>query len=293
MKKEKKRSLNIKFEKGIEELQSKVKKIDAKHKRKSGGGDEISKKSESGEDKQNKQQRLQKRLNIQKLLSSIIIILIIIIIIGTIGYILYTILDMFSDVRVGDYVLKKDEVSKYGVIKDFFTPLVAVIQWNNGKISREFIFNIQKITKFDEDTIKDIIMDDSGAEYFPVDNRNKLIDYFNHEDLVVIDNNDKNCVPKIFCENWTSCEIFFDLSNLIDKNVSLGHQTRVCKDLNSCLSNFIQTKDCNTGEKIVIRKDRDKDNTNLNIYDDAGELVVEIKLNKTNIDNPYLILKVH
>ena len=292
MKNQKKRELNIDIEKGIGELESKVKKVEAKNRRITGSGPDISKKEKDSQDRQEMHIFLRKRFNLQKLLSSIILVLVIIIIIATLIYILYTILDSFSDVKVGDYVLKKNEVNRYGVIKDFFTPLVAVVEWNDHEISREMIYNLQKVSRFDDETVDEIISADSGVEYIPVDNRNRLNEYFGLEEIVSI-TQDESCKPRIFCEEWSGCDIFIDMTDVIYKNISIGYQTRECKDLNGCVSNFIQKKDCSTGEKVSVKKDISEFYTNLNIYDESGKLVVEVKLNKTNTFNPYLIIKVH
>lgn len=99
----------------------------------------------------------------------------------------------------------------------------------------------------------------------------------------------KGCMPNWNCEEWSGCELGYNLENIIEEEVSLDGETqRECEDLNECLEKKVEKENCKTKTTIEIKKVIVGDKEYIEIYDkEKGKLVAIIELEemeKLNIE---------
>ncbi|MCK5345235.1 MAG: hypothetical protein KAR20_17620 [Candidatus Heimdallarchaeota archaeon] len=63
------------------------------------------------------------------------------------------------------------------------------------------------------------------------------------------------CRPFIQCDEWSSCEINYDLIDLNEQiDYTKGTKSRICRDLNFCVESIKQVENCSRGMDIYTRR---------------------------------------
>lgn len=83
-----------------------------------------------------------------------------------------------------------------------------------------------------------------------------------------------DCTPSISCGEWSSCNVdysFTDYESRLDFSNIEGSRTRVCRDSNSCVGDFIETDSCLTNIDTYSKKVEICGDVYLEIYSSLGD----------------------
>jgi hypothetical protein len=230
------------------------------------------------------------------LLYSLVAILIIVVII--IGVYVY----LSSQFSSGDIVFLKGEVSKIGVVRALsLFQLGYVISWNDGTITVESGFNIEKINKlnpadykpgnYTKNTTTPVDFNPSGSKS----------DLTNFSDYAIQKDSDENvvgifyrgfldkplltqkyCSPNFSCGPWGECKLDYNLASLSLGGDARGIQYNVCFDNNACLPNIVDSRSCSLGENVTVVKKIICGREKIEILDASGTVLANLDLGNTD-----------
>jgi len=156
----------------------------------------------------------------------------------------------------------------------------TITDYPKGLEKRNYVLNINKIEKANKILIYPVSekgnigigekYDINGDESSEINNNLKII---NPDEKL-------DCIPDLQCEDWDNCHIVYDLDDIIAGGISLqGKQTRLCIDINKCIPNTIERKDCNPKTSILLEKVEKCNKQYLEVYDkDGQELISRLEL---------------
>jgi len=97
---------------------------------------------------------------------------------------------------------------------------------------------------------------------------------------------EEGCVPQFVCEEWSKCEIDYDLQYFSKKDIVMkGEQKRRCKDLNECKYDRLEERICETRIPILAKDFEDY----IEVYDKENENLIsriEISGRRVSIQIP-------
>jgi hypothetical protein len=93
---------------------------------------------------------------------------------------------------------------------------------------------------------------------------------------------DKECVPQIFCDDWSECKVNYNINDLINgiENVG-GIRSRNCKDTNDCVYTITEIEKCSLNVDIYAKRVEWCGKSYLGIYDKlSNQLLAKIDYSK-------------
>lgn len=100
---------------------------------------------------------------------------------------------------------------------------------------------------------------------------------------------EEECLPRIRCEKWSSCDVDYDLLDLLENNVSnlKGVKSRVCYDLNACVEPLEETKECGIGVDVYMKRFEKCGKEFVGIYDVLDNSLIA-RIDEGTDEDPYL-----
>jgi len=223
-------------------------------------------------------------------LGSIFFIILVIGIFGIVGMVFY----LFSQFGVGDFVYN-DDTGLVGEIKGLSLPKDYLIQWQDGNLTKESLFNIKKLNELSDLDVLRIIEKEKTPEtyFFPgelekesvgelvsiVDlSGTELIPKLGRKGNFILMVGNEGCKPNFICNDWEECKAVYDLDSLITEDLVSGKQYRYCKDYSKCVSNFVDSKACKTKNPITMKKIQLGDKEYTEVYNEKNILVSRLAL---------------
>jgi len=67
---------------------------------------------------------------------------------------------------------------------------------------------------------------------------------------------DKECIPNIICDRWSTCDADYNFQNLVGDSITKinGVKSRICNDLNDCVDSVLETQECSISVDIYTKK---------------------------------------
>jgi flagellin-like protein len=81
------------------------------------------------------------------------------------------------------------------------------------------------------------------------------------------------------CDDWSECEVGYNLGNLIEKEINLkGTKSRYCVDANKCSLNKVESEICSTKELVTVKEVEKCGRKYLEIKDSEEKVVSRVEL---------------
>ncbi len=156
----------------------------------------------------------------------------------------------------------------------------TIIDYPTALEKRNYVLNINNI-----ENIKEVLV-------YPVSEKNNIgigekykikgdeSNEINNE-LEIINPDEKvNCVSDLQCGEWDDCHIIYDLDDIIAGGILLqGRQTKLCTDINNCVQDIIERKNCDSRDSILLEKVEKCNKQYLEVHDkDSQELISRLEL---------------
>ncbi len=216
---------------------------------------------------------------------NVFFVFLILIIVGIVGISFY----LFSQFQTGDLVYNK-EIGMIGEVQGISFPNKYLIEWQDGSLTRVSLFNLQSLSELDDLEVTTILEEEKTSEiyYYPGELREESVeelmnigDMSGEEIIPKLDGKgnfilmlgEQGCKPNFVCSDWGECQAIYGLDSLgIDKSAS-GFQYRYCKDYSKCLSDFSDSKKCQTRAPITTKIIQLGDKEYTEIYDEEEVLI--------------------
>lgn len=162
--------------------------------------------------------------------------------------------------------MKRKMVSKRGVSKVIATVLIislilsaAVILWSTIRLTLK-----KSPGKQDADYFKETL----GLQKAKEENKPSEV-------------GEGGCVPDWECEEWSKCEVNYNLGELIKEKIFLeGEKERKCEDPSKCLPTKIEKEKCSTKANVNVKKITLCSKEYLEVRDEKGVLISRVELVK-------------
>jgi len=184
---------------------------------------------------------------------------------------LFIYIHLSSQFKVGEVVYSKNDPSKIGIVKAFsITKMSYAVNWINGEVSEEkasdldYIYNldIERINKTDNPSTDSINYGDVHNFGDKENNFNNYVYeatgsgkitgiFYKNLGLRI---NERNCQYNFVCEDWSECQINYDISSLSAESEFSGIQYKLCVDQNKCFPSIIDSRSCYLKENITAVK---------------------------------------
>ena len=223
-------------------------------------------------------------------LGKVFFIVLVVAIFGIVAMVFY----LFSQFGVGDFVYNDNE-DLVGEIKGFSLPADYLVQWQDGSLTQESLFNIRKLSELSDLDVLRIVEEEKTPEtyFYPGDLEEGVV-----EELVSIKGmggidvipklsgkgnfmlmlGDEGCEPNFVCSDWGECQAVYDVDSLITDDLVSGFQYRYCKDYSKCISDFVDSKSCKTKISITMKKIQLGNKEYTEVYNEQNVLVSRLAL---------------
>lgn len=216
--------------------------------------------------------------------------LLVLVIFGVVGTSFY----LFLQFGIGDFVYNSD-TGLVGEIKAVSLPKDYLVQWQDGNLSRESLFNIRKLSELSDLEVLNLLEKEKTPEiYFDPGEAEEegVKELLSIRDMSGIDVEPKlgekgnfvfvigeeGCKPNFVCSAWSDCQAGYDLKGLITEELVSGFQYRYCNDYSKCVSDFVDSKKCETKIPITTKKVQLGDKEYTEIYDEQNILISRLAL---------------
>ncbi len=223
----------------------------------------------------------------------IVIILVIVIVVGLSLY-------LFLQFNTGDFVYNEN-TGLVGEIKGISLPIDYLVQWQDGELSKESLFNIRSLSEITDFEAMQIFEKEKTSElyFYPGDleiqNIEEIIDIgdMTGEEIIPKISEKGNfvsilgefdCKPHFVCGEWGKCQAVYDLDMLLTKELVSGFQYRYCKDYSRCISDFVDSRKCETQIKIFTEKITLGGKEYVEVYDENNVLISRLKSEGDEMD---------
>jgi len=219
---------------------------------------------------------IEKKVKVKKIILVPIFLITLLILSGVFLY-------FYSSFDVGDFVYKKN-ANIIGEVKNTSATLNPLIQWQDGRYSREFIFSIGKVENLRLEDIQETLelnnqkgfslysWSSGGTalnEETPIKKLQDLKDY-------TVQIKEEDCIPSFICEEWSECKVDYNLSSMSLRKVTYGTRNRFCKDYSGCMSDFVYSESCEIKSPVSIEKTSIEEGEYFELYDINNNVVARI-----------------
>ena len=191
---------------------------------------------------------------------------------------------LFLQFKTGDYVYN-DKTGLVGEIKGISLPIDYLVQWQDGSLSKESLFNVRKLNELSDLEVLQLLEEEEkkpenyfypgGLEEKSVDElfsisglgASEVMPLFSDKGNFILMLGEEGCKPNFVCSDWGSCQPVYGLESVITEELVSGFQYRYCKDYSQCLSDFIDSKPCKTKIPITMKEIEIGDKDYMEIYD--------------------------
>jgi hypothetical protein len=223
----------------------------------------------------------------------------VIIVISVILAVIVFFFNFFFHFKSGDFVYNKD-TELIGEIKGVSLPLNYLIQWQDESFSQEPLFDIGNLKELSDFEVMELLEKDNKYEYSLYPGQIK-------GDPVILENITgagniagarillpgsgkggltlrvglEGCKPNFICDKWRECVTEYELYSLVAEELVSGVQYRYCKDYSKCISDFIDSKECDIKIPVDVKKVKIEDKEYIEIYDrKENKLIAKIRETK-------------
>mgnify|MGYP001607122369 CR=1 FL=1 len=207
---------------------------------------------------------------------------------------------LYSHFKTGDFVYK-EETGVIGEVKGVSLPISYLVKWQDENFSRESLFNLKKLSELGDLEVMNIIKKDEKENYrfYPELTKKAgiiLEDINDTEDLtglelipisgggnfnIVIGG--EGCKPYFLCGKWGECHTDYNIYSLIKEESILEFQYRYCKDYSGCMTDFIDSRECELNFSIKTKRTFLGNKEYLEVYNKEDTLISRIHIvNYTN-----------
>lgn len=202
--------------------------------------------------------------------------------------------------KTGEFIYK-EKTGIIGEVKGVSLPGGYLVKWQDENLSRESLFNLKKLSDLSNLEIMSILKKDEKENYrfYPALTKKAGIILENTDntdnlrglELIPITGGgnfnivigEKGCKPYFFCGKWGECQTDYNLYSLIEEEYVSEFQYRYCKDYSECMTDFIDSRECELNFSIKTKKAVLGDKKYLEIYDKEDILISRIQfINETN-----------
>ncbi len=223
----------------------------------------------------------------------IVLVLVILIVVITSIY-------LFSQFRTGDFVYN-DETGLVGEVKGVSLPKDYLVQWQDGSLSKESLFNLKKLNELNDLEVLQILEKEKTPEiyFYPGEleegsveelvsikglGGTEVIPKLSGKGNFILMLGEKGCKPNFVCSDWGKCQAVYDVESLTTERLVSSLQYRYCKDYSKCISDFVDSKKCITKVPITTRKIQIGEKEYMEVYDKDKLLISRLALIEEDYD---------
>lgn len=207
---------------------------------------------------------------------------------------------LYSHFKTGDFVYK-EETGFIGEVKGVSLPISYLVKWQDENFSRESVFNLKKLSDLSDLEVMSILKKGEKGNYrfYPAlikktgiifEGINNTNDSIGLELIPITGGGNfnlvigkKGCKPYFFCGKWGECQTDYNLYSLIKEEPVSEFQYRYCKDYSECMTDFIDSRECELNFSIKTKRAVLGDKKYLEVYNKDDILISRIQLiNETN-----------
>ncbi len=199
---------------------------------------------------------------------------------------------LFLKFKPGDLVYEKD-TGFIGEIKGISLPDDYLVQWPDGSLSKEPLFDLKKLSELSDIEIRDILEKESNQGYDFYIEGEEVLDYMSETvnttkskiisefeeiggfNLII---GEEGCEPNFICGNWGECQTTYNLQSFVIKEFAFGVQYRHCIDYSKCMADFVDSKKCDVKIPIISKKIELDGREFVEIYDENNVLISRLEL---------------
>ncbi|MFH0808124.1 MAG: hypothetical protein V1888_00725 [archaeon] len=97
------------------------------------------------------------------------------------------------------------------------------------------------------------------------------------------------CFPVIKCGDWSDCDYDYNLKELLEKDIVEigGTESRVCRDLNSCVEPLVQSRECSFSVDVYVDSFVECGEEFIGVYDMLNDRLI-VRISEGTEDEPRL-----